>query len=425
MLKLILFEIKKVWNTTFFRILLVALLVFFIAYYVFVYVNTTRVEDEIKPLKEDIQSTEQALAEERIALESAEGSEVEAIEESIEFYENWLADRQSKVELLEEENWNEILQIEIKDTEPQIGTMLYQNETHTYTHPTLFTLETYVAMSKWMQERNITPLLPWDRYFSYMTLYDREVRSTSATDAENIMEYIKENSNKYSSTSIHYLFRLLGLLFSFIGVVFFLFLFGDIVTKEGIGRNGPIHLLQTQPIGRHKIIASKYLTTILVSFFLLISAVVFSVVVGSIFDRFGDWHYPVVIYGEERTFTLMSMGVLIVKAIGMFLLILLFSYSILFLFSILTKRVLVAIGLTLATLFIGIKLSEELVTSGFAHFIPFQYFSVFDVLTNELALTLENFNLTYTNGLISLSIASLILFVVTYVISIVQTKIGN
>lgn len=404
---------------------MLAVLLFFISYYVFVYVNTTRIEDVIKPLKDDIQRTELALEEDRVALKSANDAEVKEIEESIDFNETWLEERQAKIELLETENWNTLLQLEIDDTEPVISVMRSENQTHTYTHPTLFTLETYVETSKWMQDKNVVPLLPWDRYFSYMTLYDREVNSTSAAESKIIMEFMEDNSNKYSSTSIHYLFRLFGLLFSFIGVVFFLFLFGDIVTKEGLGRNGPIHLLRTQPIKRYKILVSKFLTAIIVSFFILVCAGLFSIIVGCLFDRFGDWQYPVLIYGEDRTFSFMGMGVFLVKAISMFMLILLFCFSILFLLSIWTKRVLVAVGLTLATIFMGIKMSEELATSSLAPYIPFQYFSVSEVLTNELALSLGNFNLTYWNGMISLSVASLILFVVTYMVSIVQTKFGN
>lgn len=425
LLKLIIFEIKKLWNTIFFRILLVVLLVFFIAYYVFVYINTTRVEDEISPVKEEIQITEQRLEENRRALESAEGAKAMELQSSIEFDEDWLGKRQTTLELLEEENWDALLQIEIEETQPVIDTKKFQNETHTYTHPTLFTLETFVEMSKWMQDKDVTPLLPVDRYFSYVTLYDREVSSSSLEEAESIMNYIKENSNKYSSASIHFLFRLFGLLFSFTGVIFFLFLFGDIVTKEGLGRQGPIHLLHTQPIGRYKVLTSKFITAVFVSLFILVTAVGFSIIVGSIFDRFGDWDYPVLIYGEDRTFTLMSMGVFLIKAAGMFMLILLFCYSILFLFSIMTKRVVVSIGLTLVTLFIGLKMSGVLQTSSVTHYIPFQYFSVFEVLTNELALNMANFNITFTNGMISLSISSFVLLVVTYVVYSLQTKMGN
>jgi ABC-type transport system involved in multi-copper enzyme maturation permease subunit len=414
------------WKTFFFRILILALLVFLMAYYVLVYINTTRIVDVIKPLKDDIQRTELAIEGDKIALENAEDSEVRGIEDSLEFNESWLEERQAEVEVLEEENWDAFLQMEIEDTEPHIDRMRYENQTHTYSHPTLFTLETYVEMSKWMQEKNVTPLLPMNRYFYYVTFYDQEVNSTSRTEADSIMNYIRENSNnKYSSTSMHYLFRLFGILFSLIGVVFFLFIFGDIVTKEGLGQNGPIHLLKTQPIRHYKIIASKFLTVILSSFFLLLSAVVFSIMVGGIFDRFGDWHYPVLIYGQDRTFTLMSMGVFLVKATAMFMLILLFSYSILFLFSILTKRVLVAIGLTIGTLIVGMRLGGELLTSSVSQYIPFQYFSVFEVLTNELALTSDNFNLTYMNGITSLGMVSFVLLVITYGLSIVQSKKGN
>ncbi|WP_042144452.1 ABC transporter permease [Paucisalibacillus sp. EB02] len=426
MFKLVRFEIKKIWNTTFFRLFLVAMVLFFVGYYVFVYINTTRLEDVTKPLEDVLQTLELGLEENKQALESAkEELEIKELEETIEFEENYIKERKTEIEILEEENWDAILQIWIEDAEPYAESMRNSNDTHTYTHPTLFNLETYVAISKWMQEKDITPLLPADRHFSYLTFYDQEVNSTSRAEAELIMEFLKEQSNKYSSTSIHYLFRLFGILFSLTGAVFFLFLLGDIVTKEGLGRNGSINLLHTQPIKRHNILASKFFTAMLISLLILVSAILFSIIVGSVFDRIGDWHYPVLIYGEDRTFTLMSMGVFLIKAVGMFMLILFFCYTILFLFSIITKRALVALGLTIATILFGILVGEELITLGIAQYIPFQYFSVFEVLTNELALTLENFNLTYTNGMISLSIASLVLLVVIYLVSFIQTKISN
>lgn len=426
MLKLVRFEIKKIWNTTFFRILLVVMLLFFAGYYVFVYNNTTRLEDVTKPLEDALQPMELSLEENKKALELAEEDiEKKELEETIEFEENYIKESKTEIELLQEENWDAILQIWIEEAEQYAESMRINNDTHTYTFPTLFNLETYAAISKWMQEKDITPLLPADRHFSYLTFYDREVISTSRAEAESIMEYMKELSNKYSSTSIHYLFRLLGMCFSLIGVAFFLFLLGDIVTKEGLGRNGPINLLHTQPIKRRNILASKFFTAMLISLFILVSAIVFSIIVGSVFDRIGDWQYPVLIYGEDRTFTLMSMGAFLIKAIGMFMLILFFCYTILFLFSIITKRALVALGLTVATILFGTLVGEELITFSISHYIPFQYFSVFEVITNELALTLENSNLTYMNGMISLSIASLVVLVVIYIVSFIQTKISN
>lgn len=425
MFRLTLFEMKKIGKSNFSRILMLALLLFFIGYYVFIYINTIRVEDEIQVLKNDIQLTEQQLAELYKALETADDAEAAELNGNIDFYEEWAEKKQTNLALYEEENWEAVLQQEIDETEPVAGNMRYNGQTHTYTHPTLFTLETYIEMSKWMQEKEITPIFPVDRHLHYMTLYDREVLSSSPADAEMIMDSIRDYSNKYSPSSIHYLYRLFELMFGFFGVVFFLFLFGDIVTREGLGGNGPIHLLRTQPIRRDKILTSKYLAAILFSLMTIVGTIAFSIIVGGIFDRIGDWEYPVLIYGEERTFTFMGMGSFLIKASSMFMLILLFCLSILFLLSIMTKRVLITIGVTLGILLTGIYMSEELVTSNIAHYIPFQYFSVFDVITNEYALNMDNFKFTYMNGMVSLSVSSLIILLITYVFSIVQFRNSN
>ncbi|WP_010094067.1 ABC transporter permease [Ornithinibacillus scapharcae] len=425
MFRLMLFEFKKIGRSNFARILIVALILFCIGFYAFTYVNTTRIEDEIQSIQSTIQFTEQDLNKQRETLKTAEGAEATELKNNITFYEEWLVGEQNKLELYNDENWQAILQQEIDEAEADAGSMRYNGQTHTFSHPTLFTLDTYVAISKWMQNNEITPLLPVDRHFSYVTLYDKEVISTSPAEAEMIMETFRKNSIKYSSSSIHYLYRLFEISFGFVGVIFFLFLFGDIVTKEGLGRNGPIHLLRTQPIHRDKILASKFLTTIVFSSITLISIIAFSIIVGGLFDRIGDWDYPVLIYGEERTFTLMGMGTFLLKASSLFLLILIFCYSILILFSILTKRSLITTGLTLGILLIGIGMSKELVTSTIAHYIPFQYFSVFNVLTNELALTMENFNISYVNGMVSLSISSVALLLITYIISVIQYRKSN
>ena len=71
-------------------------------------------------------------------------------------------------------------------------------------------------------------------------------------------ELVIKYSNKYSSTGIYYLKSAWSPLFGIFGAVFFLFLFGDIVTKEGIGRNGPINLLHTQPIQREDLVSKLF-----------------------------------------------------------------------------------------------------------------------------------------------------------------------
>ena len=103
--------------------------------------------------------------------------------------------------------------------------------------------------------------------------------------------------------------------------------------------------------------------------------------------------------------------------------VLLFYYSLLFLFSILSKRTSIAIGLTLVSLFIGMKVSEETIPDESAHLNPFNYFSIPDVITQEIAFVFDkNFDITFSNGMIILGVASGFILVLMYFISFLQYK---
>jgi ABC-type transport system involved in multi-copper enzyme maturation permease subunit len=420
MFRLIQFEIKKLFKLIFFRIILMALLLFFLAYYVFIYINTVSSDDEITKLESSIQKQAQSLAEREEKLETAEGGEAAEIQREIDFWKDWLEKDKATLQYYKEEDWASILQQEIEKAEQTAGGLEYTGQTHTYTYPTLFTAQSYGDKSNWMIDKKVTPLFPVGEMF-WITLYDREFLSEEGP-SEEIKDLYIEQSKQYSASGLYYLYHFFGIFFGIIGAVTFLFLIGDIVTKEGFIRDGPINLLRTQPIHRNKILVSKFITVMLLSFLVLLTIVLLSFMIGTIFDRFGDWEYPILIYGEDRTFTFMTLGMFLLKSTGMFLLILLFCFSILFLFSILTKRVLITMGLTLSVFVIGIRWSEELMTSSFAHLVPFHYFKVFDVISNEFALTMDNFNFSYMNGLISLGVSSLVILFITYGISIIQNR---
>ncbi|MFD2043270.1 ABC transporter permease [Ornithinibacillus salinisoli] len=418
MLRLIQFEIIKVFKSIFFQIIMIGLLFFILSYYTYVYINTVRADDIIINLENQIFTQEQQIQELYDVLESNEDGSDRETEQSIETWERF-QERDSKLlQAYEEEDWTTIMEMEIEQYEPVVDMLRNDPYQNVYTWPTFFSKETLLAQYKWIRDKEITPVLRIEE-FAWKTVYDEVFDDPIAE------EMVIENSNKYSSAGVHFLNHVFQMLFSLIGAILFLFLFADVVTKEGLGRNGSIHLLKTQPIHRQKILVSKFMTVIIVSFMTLLITAILSIVLGVIFDSFGDWDYPVLIYGEERTFTYMNIGTYLLQSFGLFFMILLFCYSILFLFSVITKKTLIALGLTLATIFIGIAWSQESVLSSFAPYIPFHYFSVGEVITNELAVTLENFAFSFTNGVILLGVASLGVLVVTYVISFVQSKYSN
>ena len=327
-----------------------------------------------------------------------------------------------KLNALRENDWTKLLELAIAKDEYN-HSRYTRDEYYTSSWATPFTTETRLAEYRWLLEREIAPVLRYD-YWSHMTAYDLHFPIEGMSEEEHKALIVKF-STKYSSTGMYYLNHLFRLLFGVSGAILFLFLFGDIVTKEGLGRNGPIHLLQTQPIRRDKVLLSKFLTVLLSSVFILVGTSIFSLILGTVFDWFGYWNYPVLIYGEEYAYSFMNMSTFILKSAFLFFMILLFCYSILFLYSILTKRASIALGLTIATIIMGIKLSQESILSSLAPYIPFHYFSVPQVVTMELAVTLKNFDFSYTNGLIAFGVSSFIILAVTYIVSVMQYKFSR
>lgn len=420
MIRLIQFEMRKLFRATFFQILLLAFFLFIVVYFVFVHMNTIRTEDLIRETEGNIHFEEQHVQELKDAIDSGEIETDDQIKDDIDFWENFTGEKKALLKGYEDENWATLLKLEIEDVADDYESNLYKREYYTSSWPTLFTQETRLEQNKWLRDNKIVPVLPID-YHSWLTVYD-VVFAVENGPEEFFKDYVEEHSKKYSSTGVYYLNHVFGLLFGVLGVGFFLFLFGDIVTKEGLSRNGPINLLQTQPIHRRKIVVSKFITVLLLSALILIGTGIISLLLGAIFDRFGDWNYPVLIYGEEYMHSFMNMSTFLIKSMVLYFMVLVFCFSLLFLFSILTKKALIALGLTLVTLFMGIRLSEESVLSSFAPFVPFHYFATPQVVTMELAATLENFSFTFTNGLVVLGISSAVLMLVTYVVSVVQYK---
>ena len=422
MIRLIQFELKKMFRSNFFRIMLLAFCIFLVAYYVFVNLNTTRVEELITDAERTVQISTENLEQLRESLDSSDGNEKKQIEDDLEFWGNWSKEDEIMLKAYQEEDWKTLLNQAIAKDENFMDERS-SDDYYTSSWPTLFTTETRIEEYRWLVERGIAPILPYD-FWSHMTIYDMDFPVEGGSEEDHKAMIVKL-STKYSSAGVYYLNHFFLLLFGVYGVLFFLFLFGDIVTKEGLGRNGPIHLLQTQPIRRDRVLLSKFFTVLIASAFILVGTGIISLVLGTIFDSFGYWNYPVLIYGEDYSYTFMNMSAFIFKSAILFFMILFFCYSILFLFSILTKRASIALGLTVATIIMGIKLSEESVLTGLAPYIPFNYFSVPQVLTMELAVSLKNFDFSYTNALTGLGIASFIILVLTYIVSVTQYKFGR
>lgn len=75
----------------------------------------------------------------------------------------------------------------------------------------------------------------------------------------------------------------------------------------------------------------------------------------------------------------------------------------------------IAIGITFAVVLLGIMFRNA--ESSLAAYNPFHYFQVNDIISMEFAVVHENFNVTLTNGLLTLGVLSILLWVGTYLVS--------
>lgn len=420
MIGLLRFEMSKIFKAKLFRILTLIFLLFMIAYYAFVYINTIRVEEIVLEMEDRVHSSQEQLQEMKDAIDVEEGDGDSGMQQELEFFAEFIKKDELGLQAYEKGDWATLLNLEIEEVESDIETHVFNREYYTSSWPTLFTQEIRLEQQKWMRDKEIIPVLPLD-LFAWRTIYDVDYPIEGADD-DYLKEVVENLSNKYSSTGIYYLNHLLKLLLGVFGITFFLFLFGDIVTKEGLGRNGAINLLRTQPIQKEKIIVSKFITVLVLSALLLLGTAGIALLLGTVFDRIGDWNYPVLVYGEDYAYEFISMSTFLFKSLLLFFMVLLFSYSLLFMFSLLTKRMIIALGLTLATILLGIQLGEEAILMSFAPYIPFHYFATPQIVTMELAATLKNFEFNFTNGVLVLGIYSTILLLITYVLSVLQYK---
>jgi len=306
---------KKIAKSNFFRIILLGFCIFIVAYYVFINLNTMRVEDLIVEAESTVQSNNENLERLRDSLDESDEQGKKQIESELEFWEEWSKEDEIKLKALQENDWTTLLKQAIEKDADHLASYT-RDDYFTSSWATPFTYETRLEEYRWLLERESAPLLPYN-YWSYMTAYDLHFPIEGGSEEEFKADIVKF-STKYSSTGIYYLNHLFRLLLGISGAIFFLFLFGDIVTKEGLGRNGPIHLLQTQPIRRDKVLLSKFLTVLLSSVFILVGTSIFSLILGTVFDSFGYWNYPVLIYGEEYAYSFMNMSTFIIKSAFLF-----------------------------------------------------------------------------------------------------------
>ena len=121
MIKLIQFEMKKIVKSNFFRIILLGFCIFIVAYYVFIYLNTMRVEDLIVEAESTVQRNNENLERLSDSLDASDEQGKKQIESELEFWEEWSKEDEIKLKALQENDWTTLLKQAIAKDEDHSG----------------------------------------------------------------------------------------------------------------------------------------------------------------------------------------------------------------------------------------------------------------------------------------------------------------
>ncbi|WHT48807.1 hypothetical protein QNH10_03465 [Sporosarcina thermotolerans] len=149
-------------------------------------------------------------------------------------------------------------------------------------------LEASKAEKEWLIKHEIQPIISG---MMISTIYD-------SGDKELKKEHVEWN-RKVDNNGLFSLYLYLDNFVYFIPMLLLLFVFGAGFAVEK-GKRPTIQTLQTQPVEMRSVFFGKVTTAVLVGISGLVGIFAFVLLVGTLFNRFGDWYYPIFHYNSKK-----------------------------------------------------------------------------------------------------------------------------
>ena len=407
---------KMIWGTVLLS-LIAAISLYFFNYSVAEKLH----ENNIAGVKNTIQDIESWIENEEIELkkaeESGEASEIETIEGKIERFKGLILWREQWLEDYTTSNWQSIFQEDIAQLEEvEAGHAGIGVEEQNVGN---FTIRVTKEETEWLMEQELEPVAHDSHFFFFHpTIYDQFTGKS--------LEAWKKLTKRYGETGLTYLYQMMPNYYLTIIILIGLFIFGNTISAESIGKKRGLHFFFVQPIPKMRLFMAKYVSGLLylIAFILLIVA---APLVSSLFTKgIGSLQYPVLIYegaipnpfGDEFTrlsaendlFHFIPMGEYFLQAIGLALVLAFFLYSLYLLISFFIKsptiNLLIVSGLTFGGM---MALSPS-------KFNPFTYVDIHRVLNGEIAALSIDPSIHFQNGVILLVGLGFLLAVINLVV---------
>lgn len=270
---------------------------------------------------------------------------------------------------------------------------------------------------QWLMEHHIRPVFPGEDVLTIFHYWK-----------ENEAHYQKmweEENRKVDSSGLFSLFLYIDRHYFFVPLVLFFLLLGGGLAAER-GKRPTLHFLFTQPLLRTQIFNGKWLSSFMAAIGGSVGLVFISLLIATIFNRFGDWMYPIFVYdsaslanspaytgnyAQGMGFHFIPIGEYVVQSIVLFLIVLMFLLTLTIFCSVWIKNqfslVTFVTILVIAGYFIGTQLFPQ-----FAHLSPFTYFHIAKIMNGETQALLDNQYVQFTTGSIVLLLLTASLIVI-------------
>ncbi|MCM3710630.1 ABC transporter permease subunit [Sporosarcina luteola] len=381
-----------------------------------------RTETEIIPFYESrIQELEDKVAE-----ANANGEDGDFIYgHNIPTYEGYIENAREEAKLAEralavyeEGEWSAFYEYQLFN-DNRIYEMQAEAKKHMHLPQSLFGYETSIAQKEWMKEHGVKPV--------FSGTYIPNIHDNWKTEQRKEKEWTERMNRKVDHSGLFSLYMYFRDYLYFIPLLIFLLLVGAGFAGER-GKRPTLQLLKTLPITKRSLFLGKVFYSSIIATGSAVGIFLFAVLVGTVFNRFGDWMYPVLHYHSrhevqsfdysglrafEGGYSFLPLGEFLLKALLLYVCVALFVIALSNVLGLFIRQPLVVYALTGLINVAGYLLSWKL--DDFAQYSPFLYLNIPKIVNGEILTLMNDPAISVYMGCGMLLGATVILLGVTYV----------
>lgn len=346
------------------------------------------------------------------------GHNIEYIQGNIDIAREEAALAERALKAYGNQDWTPLYDYQLSNDHRYLENLI-EVKKHNYDPLTIFGYETAIAQKEWMKDHDIKPV--------FAGTYMPNIHDQWKEEHRKEKKWNEQANRKVDHSGLFSLFMYFRDYLYFVPLLLFLILVGAGFSGER-GKRPTLQMLVTLPIMKRSLFLGKVLFSSIIAIGSAIIVFLFAVLVGTVFNRFGDWMYPVLHYHSRKEFQsfdftgqrafeggyhFMLLGEYLLKALLLYVCIALFLLALTNVLGLFIRQPLVVYALTGLINVAGYLLSWKL--DDFAQYSPFLYLNIPKVVNGEILTLLNNPAISVYMGCGMLLGATVILLGVTFI----------